>query len=151
MHTHLPVKTRQTERPIAALLADLKQRGLLDETLVIWGGEFGRTPNVNKQVGRDHWPRVSFEAAVRVLAPQGPYNHHSVGPNRPRVGRPRAAETCIRPESLPTNRSARSMAAAEASMSPLPTKSIPRSPAASRAGVAGGRSPEGVRSIKEKR
>ena len=63
MHTHLPVKTRQTERPIAALLADLKQRGLLDETLVIWGGEFGRTPmrenrggRYGKFVGRDHHP-----------------------------------------------------------------------------------------------
>ncbi len=63
MHTHLPIKARQTERPIAALLADLKQRGLLDETLVIWGGEFGRTPmrenrggRYGKFVGRDHHP-----------------------------------------------------------------------------------------------
>jgi uncharacterized protein (DUF1501 family) len=52
-------------KAVAALLADLKQRGLLDETLVIWGGEFGRTPmmqnNVNTElkkgfVGRDHHP-----------------------------------------------------------------------------------------------
>lgn len=42
------------DQPIAALLADLKQRGLLAETLVIWGGEFGRTPNTEGKNGRDH-------------------------------------------------------------------------------------------------
>jgi hypothetical protein len=47
---------RQTDRPIAGLLADLKARGLLDETLVIWGGEFGRTPFNEKGTGRDHNP-----------------------------------------------------------------------------------------------
>lgn len=45
-----------TDRPIAALLADLKQRGLLAETLVVWGGEFGRTPMSEKGDGRDHNP-----------------------------------------------------------------------------------------------
>lgn len=56
-------KCRDTDKPVAALLLDLKQRGLLDETLVIWGGEFGRTPmqenrNGVEQVytGRDHHP-----------------------------------------------------------------------------------------------
>ena len=44
------------DKPIAALLADLKQRGLLDETLVVWGGEFGRTPVSEKGDGRDHNP-----------------------------------------------------------------------------------------------
>jgi uncharacterized protein (DUF1501 family) len=50
----------EIDQPISALLTDLKQRGLLDETLVIWGGEFGRTPTVelnndgNPQYGRDH-------------------------------------------------------------------------------------------------
>ena len=44
------------DQPIAALLADLKQRGLLDETLVVWGGEFGRTPMSEKGDGRDHNP-----------------------------------------------------------------------------------------------
>jgi hypothetical protein len=54
----------QVDRPLAALLRDLKQRGLLDQTLVVWGGEFGRTPdtneaNWNKQTpGRDHNPRA---------------------------------------------------------------------------------------------
>ncbi len=44
------------DRPIAGLLADLKARGLLDETLVIWGGEFGRTPMSEQGDGRDHNP-----------------------------------------------------------------------------------------------
>ncbi|MGH7127630.1 MAG: DUF1501 domain-containing protein, partial [Planctomycetaceae bacterium] len=43
-----------TDQPVAALIKDLKQRGLLDETLVIWGGEFGRTPMSEKGDGRDH-------------------------------------------------------------------------------------------------
>ncbi len=46
----------QVDRPIAGLLTDLKARGLLDETLVIWGGEFGRTPFNEKGDGRDHNP-----------------------------------------------------------------------------------------------
>lgn len=45
---------RSSDRPIAGLLTDLKQRGLLDSTLVIWGGEFGRTPMSEKGDGRDH-------------------------------------------------------------------------------------------------
>ena len=45
-----------TDQPIAALLKDLKRRGLLDTTLVIWGGEFGRTPMSEKGDGRDHNP-----------------------------------------------------------------------------------------------
>lgn len=49
----------ETDRPIAALLTDLEQRGLLDETLVIWGGEFGRLPIVQKGgTGRDHNPHA---------------------------------------------------------------------------------------------
>ncbi|WP_146413371.1 MULTISPECIES: DUF1501 domain-containing protein [Crateriforma] len=58
-------KCQQTDKPIAALLADLKQRGLMDETLVIWGGEFGRTPMRENRgggemtfVGRDHNPEA---------------------------------------------------------------------------------------------
>jgi len=59
----LPGKCRQIDRPIAALVQDLKQRGLLDDTLVVWGSEFGRTPmaqgvsNSGKKqskAGRDH-------------------------------------------------------------------------------------------------
>jgi hypothetical protein len=44
----------QTDQPIAALLADLKQRGMLEDTLVIWSGEFGRTPAAENGKGRDH-------------------------------------------------------------------------------------------------
>ena len=47
---------RQIDQPIAALLKDLKQRGMLEDTLVIWGGEFGRTPVVEGGTGRDHNP-----------------------------------------------------------------------------------------------
>ena len=46
-----------TDRTLSALLDDLKDRGLLDETLVYWTGDFGRTPKVNKDAGRDHWPQ----------------------------------------------------------------------------------------------
>ncbi len=45
------------EQAFAALLDDLSDRGLLDETLVIWMGDFGRTPIINKDGGRDHWPQ----------------------------------------------------------------------------------------------
>jgi len=51
---------RETDQPVAALLADLEQRGLLEETLVVWGGEFGRLPVSQKgnQPGRDHNPHA---------------------------------------------------------------------------------------------
>ncbi len=47
---------KETDKPIAGLLKDLKRRGLLDSTLVIWGGEFGRTPMSESGTGRDHNP-----------------------------------------------------------------------------------------------
>jgi len=47
---------KSSDKPIAGLLADLKARGLLDDTLVVWGGEFGRTPFNEKGLGRDHNP-----------------------------------------------------------------------------------------------
>ncbi|MCA9449008.1 MAG: DUF1501 domain-containing protein, partial [Candidatus Omnitrophica bacterium] len=50
------LNAQATDKPIAGLLADLKGRGLLDETLVIWGGEFGRTPMAQGSNGRDHNP-----------------------------------------------------------------------------------------------
>ena len=49
---HLPI----TEQTLPTLLIDMDRRGLLDETLVVWMGEFGRTPRINKQTSRDHWP-----------------------------------------------------------------------------------------------
>jgi hypothetical protein len=47
-------KAQEVDKPTAALITDLKQRGMLDETLVIWGGEFGRTPMSQGRGGRDH-------------------------------------------------------------------------------------------------
>ena len=47
---------RATDKPIAGLLKDLKARGMLEDTLVVWGGEFGRTPQSEKGTGRDHNP-----------------------------------------------------------------------------------------------
>jgi len=59
----LPSLCEETDRAAAALIQDLKQQGLLDSTIVIWGGEFGRTPmnearNNSKFLGRDHHPRA---------------------------------------------------------------------------------------------
>lgn len=50
----------QLDQGVSALLATLQQRGLLDSTAVQMTGEFGRTPKVNKDAGRDHWPRAMF-------------------------------------------------------------------------------------------
>ena len=47
----------QVDQPIAALIADLRERGLLDSTLVVWAGEFGRTPFCQGSDGRDHNPQ----------------------------------------------------------------------------------------------
>jgi uncharacterized protein (DUF1501 family) len=49
---------REVDQPIAALLTDLKSRGLLKDTLVLWGGEFGRTPTAQGSDGRDHNPEA---------------------------------------------------------------------------------------------
>jgi uncharacterized protein (DUF1501 family) len=53
----------QVDKPFAALLADLHERGMLEKTLVIWMGEFGRTPRINPNGGRDHYPRA-FNVAL---------------------------------------------------------------------------------------
>jgi hypothetical protein len=58
----LTKKMSRTDKPVAALLEDLKQRGLLDDTILVWGGEFGRTPfregrtSGGAVLGRDHYP-----------------------------------------------------------------------------------------------
>lgn len=57
---NLPRQCKDTDKPTAGLIADLKQRGLLDDTLIIWGGEFGRTvyaQSPEKNGGRDHHPK----------------------------------------------------------------------------------------------
>jgi hypothetical protein len=56
LKTELPANCAATDRPIAGLLRDLKARGLLDDTLVLWGGEFGRTPTAEGTDGREHHP-----------------------------------------------------------------------------------------------
>jgi len=60
---YLPEKCKTMDKPVAALIKDLKQRGLLDETLVVWSGEFGRTAmnearDGSKYLGRDHHPHA---------------------------------------------------------------------------------------------
>ena len=59
----LPKLCREVDQAMTAFVLDLKQRGMLDDTLVVWGGEFGRTPmnegrNESKYLGRDHHPRA---------------------------------------------------------------------------------------------
>ena len=49
---HFPI----TDQTLPTLLTELDERGLLDTTLVVWMGEFGRTPKINAKAGRDHWP-----------------------------------------------------------------------------------------------
>jgi uncharacterized protein (DUF1501 family) len=53
-------KLPNLDRAYAALITDLRERGLLDSTLVVMMGEFGRTPKLNATAGRDHWPRAGF-------------------------------------------------------------------------------------------
>ncbi|NBX59719.1 MAG: DUF1501 domain-containing protein, partial [Opitutaceae bacterium] len=57
LHEHLPRLALDVDQASAALIKDLKQRGLLDETLVIWGGEFGRTPYAQGDANRDRYGR----------------------------------------------------------------------------------------------
>jgi hypothetical protein len=76
---------RAVDQPIAALLGDLKQRGLLDETLVIWSGEFGRTPFAQGSDGRDHnpfgfsmWMAGGGVRAGTVFGATDDYGYHAV-------------------------------------------------------------------------
>jgi hypothetical protein len=66
----------EVDRPIAGLLSDLKQRGLLKDTLVIWGGEFGRTPTAQGKDGRDHNPHA-FTWWMAGGGVKGGYSHGS--------------------------------------------------------------------------
>ena len=56
-HTTLETKLPEMDKAMAALVADLDSRGLLETTTIIWMGEFGRTPRINGGAGRDHWAR----------------------------------------------------------------------------------------------
>ncbi|MEX0938731.1 MAG: DUF1501 domain-containing protein [Pirellulales bacterium] len=63
VHNTLRDKLPEVDQATSALIADLDQRGLLQHTVVIWMGEFGRTPRINGNAGRDHWAR-SWSAVV---------------------------------------------------------------------------------------
>ena len=69
-------KAAEVDKPIAGLLTDLKDRGLLDDTLVLWGGEFGRTPVAQGKNGRDHNPE-GFTMWMAGGGVKGGYRHGS--------------------------------------------------------------------------
>lgn len=69
-HTRTQELCGQFDRPAARLIADLKERGMLDSTLVVWMGEFGRTPRINGRGGRDHYPKA-FSAWLAGCGVQG--------------------------------------------------------------------------------
>ena len=90
LNENLETNCRMTDQPCAALIKDLKQRGLLDETLVIWGGEFSSTPmnevrrgNTPGKEGRDHHP-FSFSmwmvsgGQARQQSSARPMNSHAI-------------------------------------------------------------------------
>ena len=134
-HTQIETNHRnlaqQIDQPIAALLTDLKQRGMLDDTLVIWGGEFGRTPTVelggdgSSQLGRDHnpygftvWLAGGGVRGGTVHGATDDFGFKAVGPahQRPRPARddsapaglrPRAADLPLRRPRLPFDRRTR--------------------------------------------
>ncbi|MBN8249479.1 MAG: DUF1501 domain-containing protein [Verrucomicrobia bacterium] len=62
---------KNMDRGVAALIQDLDERGLLDSTLVVLLGEFGRTPKVNKDAGRDHWPNAMSVLMAGAGCPRG--------------------------------------------------------------------------------
>ncbi|MCH7989533.1 MAG: DUF1501 domain-containing protein [Planctomycetes bacterium] len=70
LYDYRDVLCPQFDKAFSALLDDLQQRGLLEETLVVAAGEFGRTPRINEHGGRDHWPGV-FSAVVAGGGVQG--------------------------------------------------------------------------------
>lgn len=67
---HLPL----TNKVLPTFLIDLERRGLLDETLVIWMGEFGRTPKINANISRDHWPQC-YTVLMAGAGVKGGYVH----------------------------------------------------------------------------
>jgi hypothetical protein len=87
---HLPI----TEQTLPTLLTELDERGLLDTTLVVWMGEFGRTPNINKNASRDHWP----QCYTTLLAGGGVKRGFVYGASDKSASYP--AENPVRPEDL---------------------------------------------------
>ena len=83
-----------TDQTLPALLDDLEERGLLDETLVVWMGEFGRTPDINKNLSRDHWP----QCYTTLLAGGGVKGGYVYGKSDEHARAP--AENPVKPEDL---------------------------------------------------
>jgi hypothetical protein len=87
---HMPI----TDQTLPTLLDDLSERGLLEETLVVWVGEFGRTPEINKNESRDHWP----QCYTALLAGGGVKGGYVYGASDERAKYP--AEKPVKPEDL---------------------------------------------------
>jgi hypothetical protein len=87
---HLPI----TEQTLPTLLHDLEDRGLLDDTLVVWMGEFGRTPKINDNASRDHWP----QCYTTLLAGGGTKRGFVYGASDKTASYP--AENPVRPDDL---------------------------------------------------
>jgi uncharacterized protein (DUF1501 family) len=87
---HLPM----TDQTLPTLLEELDQRGLLDSTLVVWTGEFGRTPKINEKASRDHWP----DCYTVLLAGGGVKRGFVYGASNKTASYP--AENPVRPEDL---------------------------------------------------
>lgn len=83
-----------TDQTLPTLLDDLDERGLLDETLVVWMGEFGRTPDINKNESRDHWPKCY----TALLAGGGVKRGYVYGKSDEHARLP--AENPVKPEDL---------------------------------------------------
>ncbi|MCI0582285.1 MAG: DUF1501 domain-containing protein, partial [Chloroflexi bacterium] len=81
-------KVPTLDRALSALIEDLGERGLLDETLVLVMGEFGRTPKLNTAGGRDHWPRVFSVALAGGPVPGGQVIGESDGVGESPADRP---------------------------------------------------------------
>jgi len=90
----LSSRAKQVDQGVSALINDLDQRGMLDDTLVVITGEFGRTPRINKKAGRDHWGRLCTLA----LAGGGLKMGQVVGESSPRIEVP--ASQPIRPQDV---------------------------------------------------
>ena len=92
------IAARSVDQPIGALLADLKQRGMLDNTLVIWGGEFGRTSDSQGSKGRDHNPNA-LQCGWRAAELRAAFNTERVTSSVIRPSRTASASTISTPRS----------------------------------------------------
>ena len=108
LNSSLPAICRKTDRPAAALITDLKQRGLLDETVVIWTGEFGRLPTSEGGTGRGHNPH-GFTLLLAGGGLRGGYVHGATdsfayAATKNRVGVPDLMATVLHQMGLDHNR-----------------------------------------------